>query len=267
MRRALLAHQQLLAGVRGQVVRFVEASWRALPDYRDEAIARFVGQVVPVVLGGQQRIAQLTVANLQVLERLLAGEGRRQVFDTRQITVEALRGVPADEVYRRAGVSVWSALADDADLSTAIDRGRRRAVSIATTDLQLAQTHSAQQVIESSDRIVGYRRVLTGAEDCALCAIASTQRYRKAELMPVHPGCDCTVAPIIGDTDPGQVINAELLERTHADIAARFGEFEAGAREIPNTQVLYRDVMVRRHGEIGPVLTIRGHEFTGPDDI
>ena len=131
MRRALLAHQQLLAGVRGQVVRFVEASWRALPDYRDEAIARFVGQVVPVVLGGQQRIAQLTVANLQVLERLLAGEAaarcstRGRSPSRRSVVCRLTRCTGA--LVCRCG----RRFADDADLSTAIDRGRRRAVSIA----------------------------------------------------------------------------------------------------------------------------------------
>ena len=152
--------------------------------------------------------------------------------------------------------------------------GQERLDSLAATDLQLAKTHTAQQALSRDARVVGYRRVLEGTYSCGLCIVASTQRYRKAELMPVHPGCDCDVVPIYGDRDPGRLINAGALADVHAAVKDRFGVDSEAARAIPRIYdgkgdpTLYRDVIVtHNHGEIGPVLGVRGQDFTGPADL
>ena len=106
-------------------------------------------------------------------------------------------------------------LSQGKNLQSSLEAGSRRLTTITQTDMQLAKTHTGREARGNNQNIVGYVRVLTGRENCALCFIASTQRYRRGDLLPIHPACDCTEAPLYGDTDPGQVIDEVLLEATH----------------------------------------------------
>lgn len=159
----------------------------------------------------------------------------------------ALRGVDAGEYLRRPLVQVWTALKRGVDWADAVRQGRDRATTLAATDVQLGQRRVAQQWAESG-RVVGYRRTLTG-RSCVLCALASTQRYTRGDLAPIHDRCDCGVAPIRGDVDPGRVVNRDLLRRVK-EADREGGRFE-----------------VHQHGELGPVLTREGDRFTGPEDL
>ena len=109
---------------------------------------------------------------------------------------------------------------------------------------------------------MGYIRTLTGRENCALCYVASTQRYNRKDLLPIHPKCDCGEMPIYGTQDPGQVIDEARLEATHDSIAQRFGTSARDARSID-----YSSIKIQQNGELGPVLTVRGQKFTGPNQI
>jgi hypothetical protein len=79
--------------------------------------------------------------------------------------------------------------------------------------------------------------------------------------MPIHPGCACDVAPIYGTGDPGRVIDQDLYDETTSSLAERFGS----ASTDPAT--MRSQLVVREHGELGPILGVRAHEFTGPDDV
>lgn len=69
----------------------------------------------------------------------------------------------------------------------------------------------------ATEQVVGWRRVLVGAS-CEWCALVSTQRYRSAESADFgHTRCDCQVVPITGESDPGRVINSELLKSLKAE--------------------------------------------------
>jgi hypothetical protein len=263
--RVINAHIAADAAIRARVEQFVTTLWGGLGTYRDSDIARFVRALLPVVLGAQRQIAALTDSYLATLaSAVLGGPARPAGISPAAVTGEALRGVAPSEVYARPGVTVWTALSKGASLSDAIEQGKRRALNIAMTDLQLARTHTARKVMSRDDRITGHRRVLTGREDCGLCVVASTQRYHRAELQPIHPGCDCDVAPIYGANDPGQVVDEGLLEQAHTAIQERFGKSDRGGRD----PIDYRKVLlVRDHGELGPLLTVKGQAFTGPDDI
>lgn len=124
------------------------------------------------------------------------------------ITGAALRaGVDPVEVYHRSVVEARVAISEGKSYDEAMGSGRERAVLTAITDIALAQ----RATIAMDSRVVGYRRVLRGSS-CALCGVASTQRYHRGDLMPIHGRCDCGVAPIIGSSDPGRVINRPLLD-------------------------------------------------------
>ena len=255
----------LTAEVRARVIRFIIATWGSLTAHRDADIDRFVAAVVPVIEGGQLQVATLTDAHLAVLEGAALGTTVGPV-GVSVAQVRNLRGVPTAEVYQRAGRTVWTALANDVPYPQAVQQGLQRATTMAETDLQLAETHTARRVLSGKANVVGYRRVLTGSESCGVCAIASTQRYRKDRLMPIHDRCDCKVRPIYGDRDPGRVIDPTTLANVKADLAERFGSAYSD-RNRKGLTTLKRLVVTHEHGEIGPVLAKRGDRWTGPSDI
>lgn len=262
------AYQQQSAATRAQIAAVVAALWRSLPDYRNESLRRFVDAVLPVVAGAMGHMQSLTSAYLATLLGVTPAAVRSLgVSDVRN-------GVDPAEVYGRPFHLVWRQLGDGKPLAEAVAAGEARAVQLARTDVQLAKTHTSQVTFAGDRRVVGYRRVLEGPRSCALCIVASTVRYHKAKLMPMHPACDCSTAPIVGDVDPGRVINAPLLAQAHDTVAAQFGADSSAARDIPNaatdngSPLKYRDVLIEHmHGELGPVLAVRGQHFVGPSDI
>lgn len=252
------------ASIRARVTEFITRTWLGLGNYRDPDIDKFVKAVLPMVLGAQRQLASLTDAYLaQVAAQTLGGSAAPLGFSPSEVTGTALRGVEPQDVYRRPATQLYTDLSKGKPFQDSVSSGLRRAVNIAMTDLQLSKTHTARRVFSQDKRVVGHRRVLTGSEDCGLCRVASSQRYHKERLQPIHPGCDCGVAPIYGDFDPGQVIDPDVLEDTHNIVADRFGKSADDGREIDYKKLL----VVREHGEIGPVLAIRGQHFDGPSSI
>lgn len=234
------AYRRATSAVRAAVLDYLGRSWLGLGSWRDTDVDRWVASVVPILSAGQMQTATLTDAHLANVIAGLADDRPRPLgIRPDDVSTQALRGVSAAEVYRRAGETVWSELSRGTDLADAVARGLDRANRMAATDLQLAKTHTARKVLSSDRRVVGYRRV-TDANPCKLCAVASTQRYRTGDLMPLHARCSCTVMPLLGNRDPGQVIDKERLRQIKA------GETK---------------VAVHDHGEVGPVLTDAEHSF------
>ena len=247
------AHIDLVAALRARLIGYLRVLWAGLGSYNKPDIQRFAVAFIPAVAGAQVEAAALTDSYLALYERTVGKTIARPVGIPRAVATGG-RGVPPLEVYQRPGPDIWGALKDGVDWEEAVDRGLTRAVSLAETDVQLAETHAARHHLAASKTVVGYRRVLTGAASCGLCAVASTRRYHKKALLPIHPGCDCKVAPIYGESDPGQVINQELVDRLGDEIIDRFGD---------TTQKSYRSlVVVHEHGEIGPMLTRKRDSFT-----
>lgn len=259
----LVARYQARYGrLRAETVRRVLAAWDAYGGVSDANADRFIAAVVPIVEGAEVATAGLTAGYIAAM----VGASPVAV-PAAAVTTGALRGVPTAEVYLRAIIAARAA--SDEGLGAALAAGRRRAEQLAGTDLALAQREATRHAISGDGRIVGYRRVLTG-RSCAFCATASTQRYRREDLMPIHAGCDCGVAPIFGSADPGRVINRKLVADLKA--AAR----TSGDRDYWQSRhltvdedgtVLLPEVAVRRHGELGPVLGAKAHAFTGPGDL
>lgn len=252
-----------LKGVRLHTLAAVQAAWRQLDMYYKVDTDAFAATVAPIIGGGQRATAALMETYLAAYAGQYTNEPVPTV-DLNDVTGAAVRGgTPPIAVYERAGKEVAKYLALGHPLDDAIEAGLRRAQNMAATDLQLAKTHTARGLFGRMPGVVGYRRVLTGAYSCGLCVVASTQRYHRANLMPIHPGCDCMVLPIIGSHDPGQVLDEQTLDSAHQSIRDQFGEIDYGGR-APD----YRKVLVtHEHGELGPVLGVRGQHFVGPGDI
>lgn len=241
----------------------VSRSWTDLGSWRGEDVSRFQRRTLPIILAGQRQVATLTASYLERLYREITDEESRANLDLDRVTGRALRDVDPEDVYRRPFTEMWTALSEGKAFDAALGQGSHRLETILKTDLQLARTHTVREVTADQDGIEYTVRTLEGEYDCALCMIASTQRYHKRDLQPIHPGCDCGVKIVRADYDPGQIIDEERLERIHELVEAALGTFDRGGRAVD-----YRKIIIARdHGEIGPVLGYRGQRFTGPEDI
>lgn len=258
---------QLLAGyqsateeIRRRVLEYVSRVWSSSGWFRDAEVDLIVARILPVVQAGQRQVAFLTdsyIGQMAVLAGVTWTPAPLQLDP-----IVNYRGVDPEVAYRRPAVAVYTALSNGKSFADAVDLGLKRLVSITATDVQQAKN---RQAAESLGR-TGYRyfrRQLSGSENCALCAIASTQRYTRGDLMPIHGGCDCVVVPMMARRDPGQVIDAELLATVHQEVERFVGISDRGGR-VPD----YRNLIVTNtHGELGPTLGWRGDKFTGPEDI
>jgi hypothetical protein len=258
----MAAYLAATAALRSRLLAFTAANFAGQGDYRDAAADAFVAAMVPLVQASQQTMASLTSAYLAHLTSATAGGSAAPVGIPLE-TVSNLRGVDPAEVYRRPYVQVWTDLSQSKDFPTAVAAGARRAQSLAATDLQLAKTHAAQRVMQHDGRITGYRRVLTGPHSCALCVLASTRWYSRGDLSPIHNNCDCAVAPLFGGARPDEMSAEEL----HAVIARDLGDKYVSASGTQGPVDYHKILVTHDHGELGPVLGVRGQHFLGPSDI
>jgi len=238
-------------------------AFRNLGSWRDDDIDRYLSQIAPALSGIKRESAKSTIAFYKQIALETGQDFTQPVITASDIATKTLRnGVDTSMVYRRPFVDMRTALSKGKNVSEAIEAGARRANSLASTEVQLARRGAGLKARSANDNIVGYVRTLTGLENCGLCYVASTQRYTRGNLLPIHPGCDCGEMPIYGNQDPGQVINDIRLEAAHENVQQRFGISDRGGREID-----YRKIQIQEHGEMGPVLTVRGNSFSGTDNL
>jgi hypothetical protein len=249
------------------VTRALVLLFTGLASWRDYDQARFVEQAVPVIRGGQSALASLTAA--WVAQQASTALDRRiappVVPDSAAVNLR--NGIDDTTVYTRPFATVYTELSQGSDLPAAVERGSVRLAEIAEMDLQ--QTYSsasraAMQDLPAGARPRFWRRVLIGPENCAMCVLASTQRYRVENLKPIHPGCDCEQAAIYGD-DPGQIIDETLLDKVHQAVEDLIGVKDFGGR-APDYRHLVTQITAE-HGELGSLLVRPGDRFTGPGDV
>lgn len=185
-----------------------------------------------------------------LLPPLRNGADMRRVFQRpmKLFRRQVAKGVPAAEAFKQA---------------------MTLAASITETNNTLAMREASRLTLSALGEqagVTGYRRVLRpelakSGLSCGLCIVASDRVYKKAQLMPMHGGCNCDVLPIIGAAggagDPGNSLNQLDL----ADIYAEAGN-SSDSWDLKRARF-----GVAEHGELGPLLVVAGHKFTGPDDI
>lgn len=234
--QTIVRYQDQVAAIRQRVLSYVRAQWGTLDSWREADIDRFVAAIVPVVGGGQVRVAALTDNYLATIQRQVMGSGSAVGIPADVVSTDTMRGVPAVDVYKRSGSTVYGALSRGTPLELAVAAGLARALTTSSTDLQLARTHASRYVGERVGIIIGFRRVLSGGA-CTLCE-GSTAMFGHNELMPIHGHCTCGSVPVFrGGPNPG-----EIEEGAPSD----------DDRGTPSVQ---------DHGEIGPVLTSSDDDF------
>jgi hypothetical protein len=250
-----------------RIVTALRKLFEQLGAWRAAEARRFVEQAVPLLEGAQHQLAALTAVYVadqasRAVGRVLAPPG---IPDAAAVNLR--NGVTAREVYQRPFRTVYTALSRGEPLPRAVELGSTRLAQIAEMDLQATYAHasrSAMQQLPPDARPTGWRRVLVGPENCAMCVVASTQRYRIENLNPLHPACDCQVEPIYGP-DPGRVIEPELLEAVHDAVQTLTGHANRGGR-APD----YRKLLVSctaQHGELGTLLVRPSDKFTSAANL
>ena len=229
--------------------------FRSLGSWRDREADLFVAQSVPLVQGSQRTLASFT--SLYIADQ--AGEALGRAVQPPPIPDAAtigLRRVAPGVVYRRPFVTLRMSLRDGADLDTAVEHGANRLHQIAEGDLQQTHAAAARAAMQSlSDRPTGWRRVLAGTENCALCVVASTQLYNVDELNPLHHNCNCRVEPIF-ESHPA--VSAERAAQVKAAVEELSGGRTTRAKDLRG--------LVIEHGELGPLLVRpRDHHITPAD--
>lgn len=118
-------------------------------------------------------------------------------------------------------IRLWSGLKQGEPFDQALAAARNRARTLVVDQVMRGQ-HAINRAAQASPDVVGWRRVPQGAT-CSYCILVSTQRYRSADTAraPGHRQhgivtCDCRIEPIIGTSDPGRVINSDLLAQWKA---------------------------------------------------
>lgn len=268
------ATTQLRTEIRKETLDIALNLWDGLPDYRSPNVKRFVKSVEPAVRGAQQLTTQITDAYIAATT-----DGK----PSKLIDVRDLRdGLPFDEEYERPATTLYTDLSEGKPLSEAQRHARQRLFYLVVTDIQLAYTNQVHYSLDGK-MVHGWRRVVGSNKSCALCLIASTRLYYKSDLMPIHPGCQCSVEPWKGergvDVDSANaVIDHDTLWSVHNAIQQEFGATDWNARDLgPGAGKVnargkrvsdYTDLMVvRNHGEYGPTLAWRGDRFTGPKNL
>lgn len=246
------------------------------PDsWRNQDATDFVTQAVPLVAGAQRSLAAATAVFVadQVSQQL--GEAVTAPAIDDSDAVHLREGVAPELVYRRPYATVYTGLAAGQPLAEAVEHGRNRLREVAEMDMQQTYSRASRAAMRGTGRpprgrgggggdVKGWRRVLIGDTNCALCIVASTQRYTVEQLNPTHPVCDCISLPLVSGRDE-HVLDPELLNRVHGAVQELTGREDAGARAPDYRKILIDSI--NNHGELGPLLARPLDKFTGPADI
>lgn len=269
-RQAVLAerYRDALIDVRKRVSARVERNWRQLGSWSEADVDRFLGATLPVVDAGQRRTVSLTDAYLARVAR------RRAVgLVADDLIGSAVRnGTDPAVVYRRPFVQLWSALKAGTQFSDAMNAAGARAAQSAATDVSLTMRASADAFDAQAEesRIIGWERVLD-PDACAFCATASTQRYKSANLEPLHANCQCGIAPVFAENDRAiRDFNRQVLRNIKDANAGKDAPYWTARHfrvDGQTGEVILPDVAVHTHGELGPVLADAAHAFTSAADI
>jgi hypothetical protein len=274
------AHHRSFLSLQGTAADLIGAAWDLYQPLSGPAASLFIAAAEQIIAGVVLETAASAVGFMLSTDQLL-----EHATPDLPMVPTIRGGASARDVYMRSVYQARRQIAAGKTFDEAMASGRARAQQTAATDVSLANRQTIADAGPLRPWVVGYRRVLTGVS-CALCAAASTQRYRRADLAPIHPACDCDVAELIGTHDPGRVINQRLLDDLRSAGKGGAGNYydrdapyivDADGRVV--TRRLERDADgrervvagdevlagVHEHGELGRTLVNRRHEVTDFD--
>jgi hypothetical protein len=204
------AHQARLDGVAARLRAMVLAWWDQWQPISSADQDGFAGSVTTAVDAAKTAAVNHSTLYIGAVASL-AGVAFTAP-DLRAILAGHRGGVPTGEVWGRPTVTTRTALAAGRTVTDALAAGRARVERLAADDVAIAGRDGTHAAMRGTAGVVAYRRVTDG-KACMFCLVASTQTYHVADLMPLHEHCGCVAAAIIGESDPGRIIDRELYGR------------------------------------------------------
>jgi hypothetical protein len=126
------------------------------------------------------------------------------------ITVPPVLAAPD---WDSALIALRRSLAEGHEWEQALASGRLRSEAVGSNAV-IGSTRLSSEI--TSPRVAGWRRI-TSAKSCDWCQTVATGHYYTAESAHFgHDHCHCTVAPIVGESDPGRALN----NQTHPEPSA-----------------------------------------------
>ncbi|GAA3510013.1 hypothetical protein GCM10022234_00230 [Aeromicrobium panaciterrae] len=242
--------------------RLVDAVLKLLSQIRGLWFTRGVTEPVEREIADLVRDAQEAVGDLteefsnQVFEALRIRVPKRQA-DLHVKMPAKLRGLDILKEWERPARDARVIRLLGADEFEANEKARWRAEQQARMDLALARREAERQRWGLSEDITGYRRILhpelSQTGPCALCIVAATRIYGKADLKPLHGGCVCTTLPVTKSFDPGLELNRDDLDAIYE---AAGGNRRENLIRVYGLDIagLKPEAVEGEHGELGPYL-------------
>ncbi len=227
--------------------------WLSFTDWYDtRAVGRLAREAAALSVAQQQIIAG--VSGVYVADVVSAISGTRQRTVPRSLYTPVRQGADLQVVHGRPAQVYLRAVGLGRSHEEALALAGRRAVGTLMSDLTLEERQTQQRMLDQLG-IATFRRIihpeLSASGTCGLCVAASQRLYKTGELMPMHPPtCKCTVSPVIGDSDPGMILNEQDIGQLRDDAGSN------KAADLKRTRYT-----VHEHSELGPVLTKVGDEF------
>lgn len=231
----------------------IVASWAAFRAWYDsQQVAAQAAQSASTSTQAQAAIAAVMAQYIAHVVGALTGAPKVDVPRLGDLVIR--NGVDLSRVHDRpAEVYRWN-YALTLNEQVALEMAQQRALRLVEDDAMLAARGASNEAMRKLN-VARYRRILrpelakTG-RSCALCVVASTRVYRTRDLLPLHGGCNCDVVPIAGPHDVGPPINEADLKRLYEAAGS------TSAEDLKRVAV-----EINEHGELGPVLTVRGQRF------
>lgn len=230
---------------------WIPFSWAGKPDLVNAAAAQSAVQVDLALVEARKLARAEIIEQLRALGALPPSLPDREDLYPRSNT-------PIVEVYKRPARQAEHALRKGATLEQAELVLVERATKLVEADVAAAVRDEKTLIRNAAPKVTGYRRILRPERSkygpCGLCVVAADRIYAKRDLLELHNGCVCDTAEITEDADPGLVLNREDLNAIYEAAGGNFAEALQRTR-----------VVVREHGELGPILVRDGDEFKTVD--
>lgn len=223
----------------------VREAWWRLGDWHSPD--KFVEQILPLLQGAQVQTAALTDAYLAALLSEAMGTAVAPIGLPPDSVTNLRQNTTMVDAYARPFHTVWYQQSLGVEFPDALRLGLERAEHMVSLDIQLARTHASALILQQTDGIQRYQRVLSGSENCDICSVAAKHIYKTSSLMPIHTKCDCTVAPVIEGRPP-------LANRINKERDFTSPTTETAGPEKKSPSKLEDEIGVEDHGELGPVL-------------
>lgn len=220
---------------------------------------------------GVQRAAKLAAeaeaAALTQVRRAASSTARELLRQTGEtITIDPLealehpRGVDPLELWERPAEAYRYAISQGKNDTEALAAAMNRAGHIAKADVVITARDAQIREFRRSEKVKGYRRVihpeLSKSGVCGMCIVAADRLYSLKELMPLHDGCNCTVAPVTARSDPGLKLNQQDLEELYSAAGGSTRKEDLARLRITSYE----------HGELGPTLVRVGQSYLSPEE-